>query len=110
MPIISLDYAFMGNGQVLEEGLGATMPGHAEDGTPNPLIVIEDDTTKTVIEAYCPPFLMTPKCDVQRYRYIYFPLFFIFCFLTKQSKTVFDMHYSRRSLSMSLRRGNDIKM
>jgi len=26
------------------------------------------DTTKTYIEQYCPPFLMTPKCEVQRYR------------------------------------------
>ena len=28
------------------------------------------DTTKTIIESYCPPFLMTPKCEVERYRTI----------------------------------------
>ena len=25
------------------------------------------DTTQSVIKSYCPPFLMTPKCEIKRY-------------------------------------------
>ena len=38
----------------------------SKDAIANGLPLI--DTTKTVIEPYCPPFLMTPKCEIQRYR------------------------------------------
>ena len=38
-----------------------------QDAIANGLPLI--DTTKTLVENYCPPFLMTPKCEVQRYRY-----------------------------------------
>lgn len=38
----------------------------SKDAIANGLPLI--DTTKTVVESYCPPFLMTPKCEVQRYR------------------------------------------
>jgi peroxidase len=40
--------------------------GLTKDAVANGLPLI--DTTKTVVEQYCPPFLMTPKCEVQRYR------------------------------------------
>lgn len=38
----------------------------SKDAIANGLPLI--DTSKSVIEPYCPPFLMTPKCEVQRYR------------------------------------------
>jgi len=38
----------------------------SKDAIANGLPLI--DTTKSVVESYCPPFLMTPKCEVQRYR------------------------------------------
>jgi peroxidase len=40
----------------------------SKDAIANGLPLI--DTTKSLVEAYCPPFLMTPKCEVQRYRSI----------------------------------------
>lgn len=40
--------------------------GLSKDAISNGLPLI--DTTKTIIEGYCPPFLMTPKCKVERYR------------------------------------------
>jgi len=40
--------------------------GLTKDAVANGLPLI--DTTKTLVEGYCPPFLMTPKCEVQRYR------------------------------------------
>ncbi|XP_071750194.1 LOW QUALITY PROTEIN: salivary peroxidase/catechol oxidase-like [Lepeophtheirus salmonis] len=40
--------------------------GLSKDAISNGLPLI--DTTKTIIEGYCPPFLMTPKCTVERYR------------------------------------------
>jgi len=40
--------------------------GLSKDAIANGLPLI--DTTKSVIEGYCPPFLMTPKCEVSRYR------------------------------------------
>eukprot|EP00095_Tigriopus_kingsejongensis_P001646 snap_masked-scaffold801_size95070-processed-gene-0.1 protein:Tk01646 transcript:snap_masked-scaffold801_size95070-processed-gene-0.1-mRNA-1 annotation:"hypothetical protein DAPPUDRAFT_224067" len=42
--------------------------GLSKDAVANGLPLI--DTTKTVVENYCPPFLMTPKCKVERYRTI----------------------------------------
>ena len=38
----------------------------SKDAIANGLPLI--DTTKSSIEPYCPPFLMTPKCEIQRYR------------------------------------------
>jgi len=38
----------------------------SKDAIANGLPLI--DTTKSLVEGYCPPFLMTPKCEVQRYR------------------------------------------
>eukprot|EP00095_Tigriopus_kingsejongensis_P008509 snap_masked-scaffold181_size278858-processed-gene-1.12 protein:Tk08509 transcript:snap_masked-scaffold181_size278858-processed-gene-1.12-mRNA-1 annotation:"hypothetical protein DAPPUDRAFT_301956" len=40
--------------------------GLSQDAVDNGLPLI--DTTRTVINNYCPPFLMTPKCKVERYR------------------------------------------
>lgn len=40
--------------------------GLSKDAVANGLPLI--DTTKTVIETFCPDFLMTPKCKVERYR------------------------------------------
>ncbi len=40
--------------------------GLSKDAVANGLPLI--DTTKTIVEKYCPPFLMTPKCEVERYR------------------------------------------
>lgn len=40
--------------------------GLSHDAVANGLPLI--DTTKTAINRYCPPFLMTPKCKVERYR------------------------------------------
>lgn len=40
--------------------------GLSKDAIANGLPLV--DTTKTVIEKYCPPFLMTPHCKAQRYR------------------------------------------
>ena len=40
--------------------------GLSKDAIANGLPLI--DTTKTVIEGFCPAFLMTPKCEVERYR------------------------------------------
>ena len=40
--------------------------GLSKDAIANGLPLI--DTTKTAIEGYCPDFLMTPKCEVERYR------------------------------------------
>ncbi len=40
--------------------------GLSRDAVANGLPLI--DTTKTIVESYCPPFLMTPKCTVERYR------------------------------------------
>ena len=40
--------------------------GLSKDAVANGLPLI--DTTKTIIENYCPNFLMTPKCEVERYR------------------------------------------
>lgn len=40
--------------------------GLSKDAIANGLPLI--DTTKTIIEGYCPEFLMTPKCEVERYR------------------------------------------
>jgi len=42
--------------------------GLSADAVANGLPLI--DTTKTAIEPYCPPFLMTPECEVARYRSI----------------------------------------
>ena len=42
--------------------------GLSKDAVANGLPLI--DTTRTVVEKYCPPFLMTPKCEVERYRSI----------------------------------------
>ena len=42
--------------------------GLSKDAIANGLPLI--DTTKTLIEGYCPAFLMTPKCEVERYRSI----------------------------------------
>jgi len=42
--------------------------GLSKDAVANGLPLI--DTTKTIIENYCPPFLMTPTCKVERYRTI----------------------------------------
>lgn len=42
--------------------------GLSKDAVANGLPLI--DTTKTNVENYCPPFLMTPKCKVERYRTI----------------------------------------
>ena len=42
--------------------------GLSKDAVSNGLPLI--DTTKTIIEGYCPTFLMTPKCKVERYRSI----------------------------------------
>ena len=36
----------------------------SKDAIANGLPLI--DTTKSLVEQYCPPFLMTPKCEVQR--------------------------------------------
>ena len=38
--------------------------GLSKDAVANGLPLI--DTTKTNVESYCPPFLMTPKCKVRR--------------------------------------------
>ena len=38
--------------------------GLSKDAVANGLPLI--DTTKTIIETYCPPFLMTPKCEVRK--------------------------------------------
>jgi len=38
----------------------------SKDAIANGLPLI--DTSKSTIEPYCPPFLMTPKCEIQRYR------------------------------------------
>ena len=40
--------------------------GLSKDAIANGLPLI--DTTRTVIEGFCPAFLMTPKCEVERYR------------------------------------------
>ena len=40
--------------------------GLSKDAIANGLPLI--DTTKTVIEGFCPAFLMTPQCEVERYR------------------------------------------
>ena len=37
----------------------------SKDAIANGLPLI--DTTKSLVEQYCPPFLMTPKCEVQRW-------------------------------------------
>ena len=42
--------------------------GLTKDAVANGLPLI--DTTRTAIEPYCPPFLMTPECEVARYRSI----------------------------------------
>ena len=47
VPVISIDYAFMGNGQVNEEGMSATVHHVAGEGQ-NPIIVVEDDTPQVV--------------------------------------------------------------
>ena len=36
IPVISIDYAFMGSGQ------------HEDEGSQNPILIMEDDTTKTI--------------------------------------------------------------
>ena len=50
VPVISIDYAFMGKGQVNEEGVEEG----GEEGSQNPLIVLEDDTTKAVMAHMVP--------------------------------------------------------
>lgn len=42
--------------------------GLSQDAVDNGLPLI--DTRRTVIQNYCPPFLMTPKCKIERYRSI----------------------------------------
>ena len=44
----------------------AAQYGLSKDAIANGLPLV--DTTKSVIEGYCPPFLMTPECEVARYR------------------------------------------
>ena len=55
-------------GTVIQEATRyvAKQYGLSKDAIANGLPLI--DTTKTAIEGYCPDFLMTPKCEVERYR------------------------------------------
>ena len=54
VPIVSIDYAFMGKGQVDNEGVGAGGDDDADADAQNPLIVMEDDATKAVIARMVP--------------------------------------------------------
>jgi peroxidase len=55
-------------GTVIQEATRyiAKQYGLSKDAIANGLPLI--DTTKTIVEGYCPSFLMTPKCEVERYR------------------------------------------
>lgn len=55
-------------GTVIQEATRyiAKQYGLSKDAIANGLPLI--DTTKTIVESYCPAFLMTPKCEVERYR------------------------------------------
>lgn len=55
-------------GTVIQEATRyvAKQYGLSKDAIANGLPLI--DTTKTAIEGYCPDFLQTPKCEVERYR------------------------------------------
>ena len=53
VPVISIDYAFMGSGQ------------YDDDGSQNPILVMEDDTTK-VITAHMVPRKGPDDCAISR--------------------------------------------
>lgn len=55
-------------GTVIQEAtrLVAKQYGLSKDAIANGLPLV--DTTRTVIDGYCPAFLSTPKCEVERYR------------------------------------------
>ncbi len=62
------DSAAVGNlGTVIHETARnlAKQYGLSKDAVANGLPLI--DTTRTTIEDYCPPFLMTPTCKVSRF-------------------------------------------